>query len=215
MVKLEFPRDLVKGESNIFFNALFRAIKEKAPQLFEVLEKEGLCTLLYYVSAVVYPKDCTSIDMCWFSFSFWGRKDCIVWLPGKLKNTEKKSYVSNFKDAIIYTPKGSETDVFFKASSFPKEVRNGYPKIKGKTIVPDDKLYIWLDDGKEEDEAEPNESKRQPDSKRTLEKAEKQIKFLHGERKKSLQTTNLWSLIPALMGLVITILILVIILKRG
>ena len=215
MVKLEFPGDLVKSESDIFFNDLFRAVKEKAPQLFEVLEKEGRCTLLYYVSAVVYPKDCTSIDMYWFSFSFWGRKDCIVWLPGKLKNTEKKAFVSNFYNVIIYTPKGSETDVFFKASSFPKEVRNGYPKIKGKTVVPDDKLYIWLDDGKEEDESEPNESRRQPDSKRTLEKAEKQINFFHGERKKSLQAINLWSLIPALMGLVIAILILVIILKRG
>ena len=115
MVKLEFPGDLVKSESDIFFNALFR------------------------------------IDMYFFPFSFWGRKDCIA----------------------------------------------------------------WLDDEKEVEEAEPNESRRQQDSKRALEKAEKGTKVLHGERKKSLPEANLWSLVAALLGLMIAILILVIILKSG
>ena len=211
MVKLEFPGNLVKNENGILCNALIAAVKEKAPQMFEILEREGMCSFLYHVCAVVYPKNCTNIDAFFFSFSFWSRKNCIIWLPGKLKNTERKSFVSTFKDAIIYTPKGSETDRFFRASSFPKEVRNGYPKIGGKTIVPDEKLYIWMDDGREKEECEPDatEQKHFEGEK----KAGTRTKALQYERRNTGPATNLWSFIPAVLGLVIAVIILVVMLK--
>ena len=213
MVKLEFPGELAKTEGDLFCNALINAAKEKAPLVFEVFEREGLCTFLDHVCAVVYPKNCTNIDVYFFSFSFWGRKNCVLWLPGKLKNTERKPFVSNFQDTIIYTPKGSETDRFFRASSFPKEVRNGYPKIGGKTIVPDEKLYIWMDDGREE-ECEPDATKP-PVRREPAGKPGTRAKALQYERRTTGPATNLWSFIPAVLGLVIAVIILVVMLKTG
>ena len=218
MVKLEFPRNLVKNENGILCNALIAAVKEKAPQMFEILEREGMCSFLYHVCAVVYPKNCTNIDAFFFSFSFWSRKNCIIWLPGKLKNTERKSFVSTFKDAIIYTPKGSETDRFFRASSFPKEVRNGYPKIGGKTIVPDEKLYIWMDDGREEEkeqlEKTKNKTPHSPADSNKSTKVRLGIIKNKAEHKDNKSTKKSFSgLLSAVLGMVIAVIILVVMLK--
>lgn len=218
MVKLEFPGELAKTEGDLFCNALINAAKEKAPLVFEVLKREGLCTFLDHVCAVVYPKNCTNIDVYFFSFSFWGRKNCVLWLPGKLKNTERKSFVSNFQDTIIYTPKGSETDRFFRASSFPKEVRNGYPKIGGKTIVPDEKLYIWMDDGRENKDEQLEKTKNKtPHSPTDSNKSTKvrlgiiKNKAKHNDNESTKKSFS--GLLPAVLGMVIAIIFLVLMLK--
>ena len=145
MVKIEFSEDTTKLNWNDLFRLYEAKLMKASPELYNKHVNHGCTYVMGQITCIIFPADVKKYDHRFLEFSLWSwLNSTTFWFPPHLPDLVYNRYARWIPNCRVFTPKGSDTEEFFKTFTFPKSVENGYPVVEGKQVKPNDCTIIYF-----------------------------------------------------------------------
>ena len=146
MVKIEFPENTTKLDYDAFFNLYEKKLLAASPELFNKHKREGCLSVMGMVTCIIFPRDANKYDHRFSEFAScsYSTNSTTIWFPPHLPDMTYNHYAHTIEGCRILTPKGSDTESFFKSYTFPQSVENAYPVVEGNEITPNDCTIVFF-----------------------------------------------------------------------
>lgn len=146
MIKIEFSEDTSKMDWDEFYALYLDKLKTVSPELYNQNKTEGCLSVMRLTACIVFPVDAEKFDRNFLTFPAESvSKNVMLWFPAHIPDMKYNRFAYSIAGCRIYTPKGTDTEAFFKSFHFPKSVENGYPVIEGKKIIPNNSTMLFFD----------------------------------------------------------------------
>ncbi len=90
------------------------------------------------------PKFSLTIRCIWETLDF-------ICLPPSITEIADWGFSYDMLHATLYVEAGSQTEKLLKTRNYPYTVKNGLPKVDGKTIEPCEHFVIWVEESEDEE----------------------------------------------------------------